>query len=73
MAKTTRKKVVGMRTFILVLMTIALLGCFKTVIIRPVIDVRDPIPKGIKLDDQRQDKGFPSVDEVRPERALRRR
>ena len=54
-------------------MTITLLGCFKTVVIRPVIDVRDPIPKGVKLDDQRQDKGFPAVDEVRPERMLRRR
>lgn len=63
----------GIRSLCLVLMTTSLLGCFKTVVIRPVIDVRDPIPKGIKLDDQRQDKGFPAVDEVRPERMLRRR
>ena len=73
MAETTKEKVMGMRSLFFILMTITLLGCFKTVVIRPVIDVRDPIPKGVKLDDQRQDKGFPAVDEVRPERILRRR
>ena len=73
MAETTKEEVMSMRTCCLVLTTITLLGCFKTVVIRPVIDVRDPIPRGVKLDDQRQDKGFPAVDEVRPERMLRRR
>ena len=53
-------------------LAILLHGCFKSVVIRPVIDVRDPIPKDAKLDDQRQDKGHPPVDAIRPEKRLRK-
>ena len=48
-------------------------GCFKSVVVRPVIDVRDPIPRDAQLDDRRQDKGHPPVDKVRPERRLRKK
>ena len=53
-------------------LAILLHGCFKSVVIRPVIYVRDPIPKDAKLDDQRQEKGHPPVDAIRPEKRLRK-
>ena len=61
-----------LRCLAMLSLAILLNGCFKSVVIRPVIDVRDPIPKDAKLDDQRQDKGHPPVDEVRPEKRLRK-
>ena len=57
----------------LTIIAVGVSGCFKTVVVRSVVDVRDPIPRDSKAKDDRQDSGHPAVDSIRPERKIRKK
>ncbi|MGB0648053.1 MAG: hypothetical protein ACPGQS_12795 [Bradymonadia bacterium] len=48
-------------------MSILLGGCFGGPVIRYVVDVRPPVDRRQPQKHAKQDKGFPSVDSIRPE------
>lgn len=47
--------------------SMVLAGCFGGPVVRYVVDVRPPVDRRQAQKHAQQDKGFPTVDEIRPE------